>query len=134
MSSLWPMVVLWEFSIFLVILSTHSPISQLNCLLLLTFSSTVNLLLAPFSIFDPICSCDHVQDNLLCSFALIGLKGWDPNCIYRQHGGTMSKMPAPLRFLKNFQVLLAERIPRIFLQLQVKNSGRETIQTIPFRI
>lgn len=64
----------------------------------------------------------------------MGLKGWDPNCIYRQRGGTMSKMPAPLRFLQNFQVLLAERISRIFLQLQIRNSGREIIQTIPFRI
>lgn len=62
----------------------------------------------------------------------MGLTGW--GCIYRQHGGTTSKMPALLGFLQNFQVLLAERIPRIFLQLQIRNSGRENIQMIPFRI
>lgn len=62
------------------------------------------------------------------------LRGWGQDCIYRQHGGTTSKMPALLGFLQNFQVLLAERIPRIFLQLQIRNSGRETIQMIPFRI
>lgn len=70
---------------------------------------------------------------LVCSFALMGLTGWDLDCVYREHGGTVSKMPA---LLQNFQVLLAGRIPRIFFffQLQIRNAGRQTVQMIPFRI
>lgn len=64
----------------------------------------------------------------------MGLTGWGWDCIYRQHGGTTSKMPPCWDSCKTFKFYWQKGFQESFFQLQIRNSGREIIPMIPFKI